>query len=156
MNARHDNIEHTSLRYGLYTMGGLILYFLSMRLIGLHQIVELRAFNLIIMVFGVVYAINNFRKNHSGPFTYFKGIGLGTLTVSISVLGFALFLFIYLSFIDTAFLTYIKTNEPFGEYLNPFVIAAVIILEGCISGYFVAFTTMQYLKTAHFNEPAHK
>jgi len=141
------SIESISIRYGLYTTGVLIAYFLIMKLLGLVHVVELRAMNLVILVGGILLALRYFKKKNE-VIVYLQGIGLGLLTSAVAVVTFALFVFIYLQ-IDIDFLVLIKQKESFGEYLNPYILAFVVALEGTASGFIATFVIMQYLKRQH-------
>ncbi len=137
--------EYLAVKYGLLTFLGLVAYFLLMKLIGLVHVVELRSLNFIIMVTGVWLAFRQYKKTHKKGLAYFNGLGLGIKTTVISVVPFALFIFFYLQ-LNPSFMQVIKENEMFGYQLNPYLLAFLIAFEGSLSGFFIAFTLMQYMK----------
>lgn len=143
MAAENNVIEKTAVKYGLIVFVGLTAYFLFMKMVGLFEIHELRAFNFIILFLGVWKALTYQRKN--GHLRYFEGIALGSMTALIGVFPFALFIFFYLQ-VDVQFMANIIANEAFGQFLNPYILAFLITFEGGISGVLVSFGMMQYLK----------
>lgn len=147
IEATGSSIEALAIRYGLYTTAGLIIYFLLMKLFGLVHVVELRALNLFVLLSGIILALRTF-KRQQGTIDYLQGIGLGLMTSAIGVVAFALFVFIYLQ-IDSDLMKAIVQNESFGEYLNPYILAFVVALEGTASGFIATFVIMQYLKRSH-------
>jgi len=52
---------------------------------------------------------------------------------------FALFFFIYVTFIDRELMTSIIEKEPMGRFLNPYVASFIIAVEGVLSGILVTF-----------------
>ncbi|MFN5004030.1 MAG: DUF4199 domain-containing protein, partial [Bacteroidota bacterium] len=82
--------------YGLRIAGGLIAYFLLMKLIGLSDHVELRLLNLLILVAGVFFALRKFKETHGKHLNYFVALATGVATAAIGSVLFALFLFIWM------------------------------------------------------------
>jgi hypothetical protein len=147
MTTSNSVSEHTALRFGIFTALGLIALFILMKVLGLLHIVELRSLNLFILIGGIVLSLKSFRKALPASFTYFKGLGLGALTSIFACCFFGLFVFVYVSFLDTAFMETIRNEEPMGRFLNPYIISVVIAVEGIASGLLVTFVTMNYLPT---------
>lgn len=157
MKANHHlTIEKVGMKYGLLTCAGLIGYFLLMKAFNLEHNLELRAFNLVILGSGVLASIKYFKDHAYHSMTYLKGLGAGMLTSIIAVISFSLLVFIYLTFIQPQFMEVIQTNEPFGLYLNPYNVTAIIVFEGLASGFLCSFAIMQYYKTSHFTNPVNK
>jgi hypothetical protein len=140
------NLQQTAIKYGLITTAGLIGYFLLMKLVGLHQIAELRMLNLIILIAGVWLAIRSYKRKTDDEMDYLQGFGIGMLTSAVSVIIFSVFIFIYLNFLDPAFMETLKQNEAFGQYLNPYMAAVAIFFEGMGSALILSFIIMQYMK----------
>ena len=139
--------------YGLKIAGGLIVYFLLMRLLNLHHHVELRLVNLPIQAAGVFYALKKFRSSHSDHLNYFRGLITGVSTAAIGSAIFAIFMFIYMK-IDTGLMQSIIDNEPMGHYLNPYISSFIVALEGIFSGMLVTFVLLNYVGTDDVNDPA--
>jgi hypothetical protein len=141
---KKDSIEYNGLVSGLMVFIGLVAYFLIMEAVDLEHNLELRALNIIIMGAGVLYSIKSIKEKNE-DFDYFKGIGTGMFTAVSSSFAFAIFIFIYL-ISNPEFLQEIKDVEPFGGYLNAFLISFIIIMEGAGSGFFLSFGIMQWYK----------
>lgn len=133
--------------YGIRIAVGLIAYFLVMKFTGLLHVVELRLFNLIILVAGVYMALRKFKTTHEDHLNYFRALVTGVATAAIGSLGFAAFLFIYTNFLDAGFMQYIIENEPMGRYLNPYIASFIVALEGVFSGLLVTFILINYIQT---------
>ena len=137
-------IEKVAERYGLFTFIGLALYFVVMRILGLAHIVELRMLNFFILAYGIYLGINAFKRKNPDSFTYLKGLGAGFLTSAIACLLFGLFMFVYVQFIDKAFMQSLIENEAMGRYLNPYIASCVVAVEGIASGMILSFIIVNY------------
>lgn len=133
--------------YGLRIAGGLIAFFLVMKFTGLLQHVELRALNLVILVAGVFFALKKFKNTHEDHLNYFRGLVTGVATAAVGAIGFTVFLFIYLSFLDKGMMQYLIDNEPMGRFLNPYMASFIVALEGVFSGLLVTFILINYVDT---------
>jgi len=133
--------------YGLRITAGLILYFLVMKFAGLLHFVELRMFNLVILVAGIYFALKKFKQTHEDHLNYFRALVIGVATGAIGSMGFAAFFFVYVSFIDMELMQYIIENEPMGRFLNPYISAFIVALEGVFSGLLVTFILINYITT---------
>lgn len=138
--------------YGIRIAVGLILYFVVMHVAGLSHEVELRLLNLLIMVAGVYLALKKFRDTHEDHLNYFRALATGVSTAAIGSAIFALFLFLYMS-IDQDLMTSIRENEPMGRFLNPYIAAFIVALEGLFSGLLVTFVLINFVTTDEVNEP---
>lgn len=143
------NIPQT---YGLRIAAGLLIYFAAMKLAGLSDVVELRLLNLIILVAGVYYALKRFKNTHEDHLNYFRALVTGVATAAVGSVIFAACLFIYLQ-IDADLMKHIVDTEPMGRYLNPYMVAFVVALEGIFSGLLVTFILINYVETDEVNVP---
>ncbi|MDH4092197.1 MAG: DUF4199 domain-containing protein [Cyclobacteriaceae bacterium] len=141
--------------YGLRIAAGLILYFLVMKLLGLGHHVELRLVNLVILTVGIYMALKKFKLTHTDHLNYFRGFIMGVATAGIGSLIFGVFLFIYMK-LDTAMMQSIVDNEPMGRYLNPYMSAFIVMLEGFFSGLLVTFVLLNWVTTDEVNDPLDK
>lgn len=141
------NPNQIHVNYGLKIAGGLIVYFLIMKFAGLLHVVELRLFNLIILVAGIYMALKKFRQTHEDHLNYFRALITGVATGAIGSMVFAFFLFIYVTFLDTALMDYIIANEPMGRFLNPYIASFIVALEGVFSGLLVTFVLINFITT---------
>lgn len=139
--------------YGIRIAAGLIVYFVVMHLAGLSHHVELRLLNLLILVAGVYVALKKFREAHNAHLHYFRALAIGVGTATIGSCLFALFLFLYMLF-DQSFMEWLIANEPMGRFLNPFMAAFIVALEGVFSGLLVTFVLLNWVTTDEVNEPA--
>ena len=138
--------------YGLRIAIGLIAYFVVMNLLGYSHRVELRLLNLLILVAGVYLALKKFRETHEERLNYFRALATGVSTAAVGSSIFAVFLFVYMS-LDTTLMNSIVQYEPMGRYLNPYMAACVVALEGCFSGLLVTFVLINFVQTDEVNEP---
>jgi hypothetical protein len=138
--------------YGLKIAGGLIAFFLIMKLAGQEHHYELRFLNVFIQVGGIYFALKKFRETHDQHLNYFRALVTGVATGAISSVIFALFLFGYLS-IDTELMQGVIKNEPMGRYLNPYITAFMVALEGLFSGLLFTFIIINYVETDDVNDP---
>jgi hypothetical protein len=132
--------------YGLKIAGGLIAFFLLMKITGLVHVYELRFLNVFIQVGGIYYALKKFKESHDQHINYFRALVTGVAAGAISSLIFAVFLFGYLM-IDQSLMLDIIEKEPMGRYLNPYIAAFMVALEGIFSGLLFTFIIINYLPT---------
>lgn len=132
--------------YGLKIGAGLIAFFLFMNVVGLVHIYELRFLNVIIQVAGIYYALKKFKETHGHHINYFRALVTGVVTGAIASLIFAIFLFAYLM-LDQDLMQDIIVKEPMGRYLNPYIAAFMVALEGVFSGLLFTFILINYLPT---------
>ena len=137
--------------YGLKTAAGLILYFLIMKFVGRGHHVELRLLNLFILVGGIYFALKKFKETHGQHINYFRALVTGVATGAVASLVFAGFLFAYMM-IDSSMMQAIIENEPMGRYLNPYMAAFIVALEGVFSGLLVTFILINYVHTDEVSE----
>lgn len=139
--------------YGVGTAAALIVYFLLMRAIDLAHHVELRLLNLVILGIGIYYALRKFKDTHEGQLNYFRGIVTGVTTAAIGSMAFALFLFIYMK-VDSGMMQAVIEQDRMGRYLNAYIAAFVVALEGVFSGLLMTFVLLNWVNTDDVNDPA--
>lgn len=132
--------------YGTLITLGLIVYFFAMYAVGLLHVIELRLLNLLIMFAGIYFAMKQHKRTHDGHLNYFRALGLGAYTAVIGASTFAAFLLIYLK-IDSNLMRTIIENEPMGHYLNEYIAAAIVALEGTFSGVTVTYVLLNVMAT---------
>lgn len=130
--------------YGALVALALIVYFFIMYAVGLIHVIELRFFNLFILLAGIYFAQKQFKRTHNGRLDYFKSMTTGVTTGAIAAATFSLFLFVYLK-VDKNLMNSLAVNEPLGYHLNPYICSFVVFLEGLMSGF-----AMSYLLTNFF------
>ncbi len=147
-----NNPKNIPQSYGVLIAAALIAYFLVMKVAGLSHHVELRLLNLFILVGGVYFALKKFKSTHNEHLNYFRARITGVSTCAIASIIFAAFLFLYLQ-IDTGLMESVVKNEPMGRYLNPYIVAFIVALEGVFSGLLVTFILINYVETDEVNIP---
>jgi hypothetical protein len=120
----------------------LIIFFLAMKFLNLVTVVEFRFVNFFIILFAVRYVLLEKRKENNGKLEYLGGMLTGFLTALFSSVYFALFVFLYLSILDKGLMQYIQETQPFGNYLTPLSSAAIVVIEGVVSGAILTFSMM--------------
>lgn len=138
--------------YGTLIAIALTIYFFAMYAAGLAHKIELRLLNLVILHAGVYFALKQFRRTHDGHLNYFRGLTIGVSASTIGVSTFAFILFIFLK-IDKDLMNTIIGNEPMGRYLNAYIAAAAIMIEGVMSGLFVTFVLLNWIYTDRVSDP---
>lgn len=139
--------------YGVLMALGLIVYFFAMYLLGFIHVVELRLLNLLILIAGVYFALKQYRRTHGYHMDYFHAFttGIGAATIGTGI--FSVFLFLYLE-LDHHLMESIARREPLGLYLNPYIAAFMVSLEGLFSGVFVTFLLSNFMaERRHVNRP---
>jgi hypothetical protein len=140
------NPNRIAENYGLRIAGCLILFFLIMKVVGLGHHAELRLLNLVILTVGIAFALKKFKQTHSERLNYFRGLITGVATGGVASLIFGVFLFIYMK-LDTSMMQAIIENEPMGRYLNAYMAAFIVVLEGFFSGLLVTFVILNWVTT---------
>jgi len=131
-------------KYGIGTGLALICYFVIMKLVGLGHITELRYLNILILMSGLFLYL---KKLSECTFDYLGAFTSGIYVSGMAVFTFVVFFMFYIDFIDPGFYEYIRTNEPFGNYLNKGALGFMLIAEGLSSGLILTFIFMQYFKS---------
>jgi len=139
-----DNPNRIPENYGLRIAAGLIVYFLIMHFVGLGHHVELRLVNLVILAIGIYFGLKKFKETHDGHINYFRALITGVATGAVGSALFGVFMFIYMK-MDDSLMQSIIENEPMGRYLNPYISAFIVALEGVFSGILVTFLLCNYI-----------
>jgi hypothetical protein len=146
-----NNPNRIPENYGLRIAAGLILYFLLMKVIGMSHNVELRLLNLGILAIGIYYALKKFKETHGHHINYFRALVTGVATGGVASVIFGMFLFLFMKF-DPAMMQSIIDGEPMGRYLNAYIAAFIVTLEGFFSGLLATFVLINYLVTDEVTE----
>jgi hypothetical protein len=137
--------------YGIRIAIGLIAYFFLMKILNLAHHVELRLLNLVILVVGVYLALKKLREVNEHRLNYFRALVTGFTTATIGSVLFAIFLFIYMK-VDGNMMQAIIEGEPMGRYLNAYIAAFIVALEGVFSGLLVTFVILNWVGTDEVNQ----
>lgn len=124
-------------RYGLIMMGGFIAFFLSMYALGMAENYWLRLFFVFIHLGVLALSINTYRRNelngNTNPKQSVKGVFHGMATSFIGVLGFCIFLYLFLTF-DSDLMANINAQFSVSRGFNPITAAAFMFVEGIAAG----------------------
>ena len=138
-----------AFKYGVLGGGSYILVFFLFKILGLIETIELSFINFIVMAVVAFKALSDFKsdalKQH-GKMNYVQGYGTAFFTCALSFGILALFMFFYLSYMDTGFMTFIQTKEIAGLTTNPSSISIALFFEGAGMGIIIALLLMQYFK----------
>lgn len=120
-------------------------FFLLMKVLGLHTVLSLRYFNLVIH-FSIVYmAMKAFRARAHSDFSFLETALAGVRASVPAVIFFALSIFAYLRFIDTGFMDHIRDTAPMGEFMSPPLIVVALAAEGLVASFFNAYVGMRLI-----------
>lgn len=141
---------NTNTKAGLYTALGMIFYFVIMRLLNLHNFLELHYLNIVVLFLGLRYAIKRIILKE-GEIKYFEGLKAGIVVTLISIIIFNIFMVIYETVIDPSFLEFLKENIHLGNEFSSqqtiFNVMGILTIEGLSSGFIMTFILMQYYKS---------
>lgn len=132
--------------YGTFIALGLIFYFLISYLTGFVQIVELRLFNLAILVCGIYFALKQFKETHQDHLNYFQALVTGIASATIGISTFVVFLFIMFQ-IDHSMFEKVVKNAPMGQYLDAYIATFAVWIEGIFSGFMATFILINFIHT---------
>ncbi|REJ83713.1 MAG: DUF4199 domain-containing protein [Bacteroidetes bacterium] len=124
---------------------GMAVYFLIMKAAGFANRVELHFLNIFIMFWGIRYVLLRARNDNNGRLDYLPGLTSGFLTALMTAIFFAVFIFIYFSYLDNAMLLSLQSELSFGQYVTPGALVLMIVLEGGASGAILSFALIHLL-----------
>lgn len=137
-----------ALKYGIITALVLVLYFLVLKLIGLHNNPWFRVVNGPIMAYAIYSAIKSYKSESGDEFDYGSGFKTGLITGFIATVLFSFFMCIYMFYLDTAF-----TNNLLKNWFSEFdygsgILVFIILIEGLASTVVLTLTCMQLFKNS--------
>ncbi|PVY40831.1 DUF4199 domain-containing protein [Pontibacter virosus] len=145
--------QKVSLKYGIFVGIAHVLFFLIMRLLNLQDRVELSFLSALFLIVGITVAISQFKKAKGGSLNYFQGLAIGATTGVVSSTILALFLVLYVTVLDTAYLANLQTSSLFPVSLSVLSLFVLTIIYGTIPGFIIAFVAMQWFKRADHTVP---
>lgn len=136
-----------ALKFGVFTALTLIIYFLALKLVGLHNNPWFRILNGPIVGYAIYLAIKSY-KSTSVDFDYGSGFKTGISTGFIATVLFAAFMCIYMFYLDTVF-----TNNLLKNWFSDFdygsgILVFIILIEGLASTVVLTLTCMQLFKNS--------
>jgi hypothetical protein len=123
-----------SIKMGLWMLAGFIAFFLLMWVMSLGHVSELRFFNGAIQIFCLNRAIKTYYALHPEYISnYMSGVLQGIGASAIGVVGFAIFMTIFLK-LDPVLMDKIVQSSQMKDYLNPLTASLFILTEGLMIG----------------------
>ena len=95
---------------------------------------------------GIYFGLKKFKEQHGQHINYFRALITGVAIGAIGSVGFAVFMFAFMQ-LDKDMMQSIIDNEPMGRYLNAYMAAFIVALEGFFSGLLVTFVLINYMTT---------
>lgn len=132
-------------RYGIGIAIVLIVYFLILKLIGLHQYPVFSSVNGLIFGLGIYLALKNYASQKNN-FKYEKGFEVGLLSGGIASLLFAIFMAIYMYQIDTEFSAMIMERWNQELESGTFMLILSVLIMGLATTVILTLSFMQLLK----------
>lgn len=121
-----------SIKMGLAMLVGFISFFLLMYTLGLGAHIELHLFYFVIQIFFMYKAIRGYYAGHpKSTHNNLLGVAQGMVTSVVGILGFALFMTIFLLYSPNLVNT-MRLDSFFGVSLNPYSASLIILTEGLI------------------------
>ena len=142
------SIHKYGQRYGLIAAIGMVIYFLIMRALGLADNSTFRYVGYIFPALGVYLALRSASHHlHHKRISYLPGLALVFWTAATTAILFAIFLYIYVKFIDRAFLVAVENNVPMvGDITDPFMFTFLNFGETLAIGIILGFAFMMLFK----------
>lgn len=121
-----------SIKMGLTMLIGFISFFLLMYVMGLGAHIELHLFYLVIQIFFMYKAIRGYYAGHpKSTHNNLLGVAQGMITSLVGILGFALFMAIFL-FYSPNLVNTMRLDSLLGVSLNPYSASLIILTEGLV------------------------
>lgn len=126
-------MKQIAIKYGMWMLAGFIAFFLIMYIVGQADNTYLRLFNGVIHLSLMGLAINEYRKLRPDTVhNYVSGVGTAFYTSAFGVIGFGVFMMIFLSF-DPQLMQAINDHIPLDTAktgFNPITSGVMVIAEG--------------------------
>lgn len=126
-------MKKIAIKYGIWMLAGFIVFFLIMYMAGQADNTYLRLFNGVIHLTLMAIAINEYRKLRPDTVhNYISGVGAAFYTSAFGVIGFGVFMMLFLSF-NPQLMADINAHIPLETAktgFNPITAGVMIIAEG--------------------------
>ena len=134
------------IRYGVLIAAGLIVYFLSLSLIGMQTNPVFSLGNGFIVAFGLYKAMKNYKIEKGNNFEFEKGFMAGLFTGFNATLIFTIFFAIYVSHINTSFLPDMLANWSSHYHVGVGLVVFVAAIMGFATTFVLTLSFMQLFK----------
>lgn len=105
------SVKQVSVKYGLILAMISIIFFLITVFAGLVGNQAVQYLGMIPTIILIVLAHKEFKQEGDGFMSYGQGLGIGTLTVTISSIVYTIFFYVYIKFIDSSFMEIMKDKQ---------------------------------------------
>jgi hypothetical protein len=147
-------MRNLAIKYGIGIALVLVVYFLFLKLIGLHQYPVLSAFNGVIYGAGILLVMKRF-KAESESFNYLEGFQLGLFAGGIATALFSFFMALYIFQIDTQFAHAILDSWGLNYNKGGLIIIVSLVIMGLSTTLVLTLAFMQLLKES-WNTSKHR
>ncbi|GHC46044.1 DUF4199 domain-containing protein [Ulvibacter litoralis] len=134
-----------AIKYGIGTAVVLIVYFLLLKVVGLHEFPVLSVANGIIFGVGILIAMQKYKASGKS-FFYQDGFQLGLVTGAIATILFSIFMALYIFQIDTEFAHAILDSWSLNYNKGGLIIIVTLIMMGFSTTLVLTLAFMQLLK----------
>lgn len=134
-----------TLRIGLSMFAAIAAFFFIMKILGLEHVTELRFLNILIIAFFSNRLVQRMVED-SNQVDYLDGLKSLFLANALNVILSMAGLLIYVTFIDTTFMSNFNNTLMFGSEISLFQMTIGIFMEGMAGAAIISFTLMQYWK----------
>jgi len=158
METQRLSIEKLAATSGVLICIAMIVYFMTMTYLHLAHIAELRFLNFLIATSGAYASIRYYNTKTQSHIQYLNGLMLSFLSILVSAVLFALFIYFYFAQANPGLLDVIRVDAPImGQNLSAFTASITVIAEGIVSAMVISFCLMQYFKDDTLHNPlAHR
>jgi hypothetical protein len=111
MNENRTSVSSVAFKYGLITGLVSIVYSLILFLTDQNMNRGLSAISYIILIVGIVLAYREFKRENLGYMSYGQGLGIGALIGAVTGVLSAIFLYVYVGFVDPSFLDRVRETQ---------------------------------------------
>ena len=146
-------MKRLELTYGLYMLLGFVAFFFVMMGLGLYTNLNLRVLNILIHGTFAFLAMRAYRERNAEPFEFLATFAVGFRTAMLAVIGFAVFQFLYLQFLNPGFMDYVHQNAIMGHSLTPAFASFFLVIEGFGVSVFTSYVGMRYLSAKEMVPP---
>jgi uncharacterized membrane protein (UPF0182 family) len=142
---RPASMTAISVEMGAWMLTSFIVFFLFMYGIGLAYRTEYCAFNMVIQMVWVYFAIRKYYLKHpENVLDYGSGILQGIEVSAIGIVGYTVFMMFFL-WSNPIFFETIRKNTPLGDQLNPFMASLLILVLGIVIGLIWSYIVTRFL-----------
>lgn len=134
-------------RYGLIITAALIVYFLILKLVGLHQFPIFSALNGVIFAVGIYMAMKKLSSQET-RMEYERGFEVGLLTGGIASILFTFFMAVYMYQLDGEFAANILESWDLEYDMGTLMLLISVLIMGFATTLVLTLSFMQLLKSS--------